>query len=606
MSSAVFKSIPSSDVRCTPFKVHKRFIFDTPKKAIDEGILFEKAHKPRFQEYLGNKPTYSDSFDTDPYPPGKLSSLENPVDYLNENTGVRATALWCKLRNTYYDKNYYDSFCTRTEMEKTMDIQMSVIQIPQALYGEGIKPGTVKLTHRFESGSLSQSKAYGDDDGSMIITDDGNGNLVCNRVRPFLSGSVMALTFEDILYEDTYKKEIDTHNLAYYNTIVTHQSCSFSNGVKNDVQTYASGHFASFGCIGCYFDKPNSALRISNRFDKQFSLTNDYTFSFNFRIDIVPPVGEETPILSKIEHEEGSELKLERRSGKWVRSKRASNRYPLLLTYGYDYDALKPYIRLSCSDGTQVYTDVTTNTFFVESSIHLCVVKTNTTISLVMNGRERASIEVPDLSISNEADIIFGAYDDKEVQGKFSIDDVILFDRALSFTGNSEISQLFPSMRTNPANRRTVGSVFYEHGLIVINSPSPYFSSTDNLDNGEASSLIHMMNPLLSSTPINDFTPNYEDGEVYQIEFCSTLTLYEREIVCKINPDEFNYSQNPTLVDKNGDRKTSLTHMNEFMPYMTTIGLYNDKGQLLAIGKLGRPIKKRDDILLNVCVRFDI
>jgi hypothetical protein len=45
--------------------------------------------------------------------------------------------------------------------------------------------------------------------------------------------------------------------------------------------------------------------------------------------------------------------------------------------------------------------------------------------------------------------------------------------------------------------------------------------------------------------------------------------------------------------------------LDEFAPYITTVGLYNDKGQLLAIGKLGTPIRKRDDVDLNIIVRFD-
>ena len=40
-------------------------------------------------------------------------------------------------------------------------------------------------------------------------------------------------------------------------------------------------------------------------------------------------------------------------------------------------------------------------------------------------------------------------------------------------------------------------------------------------------------------------------------------------------------------------------------PYITTIGLYNDKSQLLAIGKLSQPIQKRDDIDMNFIVRWD-
>jgi hypothetical protein len=40
-------------------------------------------------------------------------------------------------------------------------------------------------------------------------------------------------------------------------------------------------------------------------------------------------------------------------------------------------------------------------------------------------------------------------------------------------------------------------------------------------------------------------------------------------------------------------------------PYITTIGLYNKSNELIAVGKMGQAIKKRDDVDLNVIVKFD-
>ena len=44
----------------------------------------------------------------------------------------------------------------------------------------------------------------------------------------------------------------------------------------------------------------------------------------------------------------------------------------------------------------------------------------------------------------------------------------------------------------------------------------------------------------------------------------------------------------------------------DFVPYITTIGLYNDVGQLLAIGKLGQPVKNRNDIDMNFLISIDL
>ena len=48
-----------------------------------------------------------------------------------------------------------------------------------------------------------------------------------------------------------------------------------------------------------------------------------------------------------------------------------------------------------------------------------------------------------------------------------------------------------------------------------------------------------------------------------------------------------------------------VTH-SRFKPYVTTIGLYNDSNELLAVGKLARGIQLSDDYEMNFVVRFDI
>ena len=39
--------------------------------------------------------------------------------------------------------------------------------------------------------------------------------------------------------------------------------------------------------------------------------------------------------------------------------------------------------------------------------------------------------------------------------------------------------------------------------------------------------------------------------------------------------------------------------------YITTVGLYNDAGELLAVAKLSRPIKKNFQTELNINVRLN-
>lgn len=170
------------------------------------------------------------------------------------------------------------------------------------------------------------------------------------------------------------------------------------------------------------------------------------------------------------------------------------------------------------------------------------------------------------------------------------------------------------------------GNVFYNQGLIVIESTGSFNQST--------------------------YTLNYK----------STQTIYEHEYLLIVNEDEFNVSQNPSAVVEIGKEtqrfitsdgktmsvvtnpgtkyirkksilengnildyrigsnvKTSISGGFEhydlsgsvdstgsfLLPFITTIGLYDDNCDLVAVAKLPQPIKSEPDIPVNFIVRFD-
>ena len=140
----------------------------------------------------------------------------------------------------------------------------------------------------------------------------------------------------------------------------------------------------------------------------------------------------------------------------------------------------------------------------------------------------------------------------------------------------------------------------------------------------------------------------------YSLNFRSTHTIYETEILVSSDTGEFNYSQNPSAVDVilsgSYDFETTaipnvapagvvkikevldITQKSVFLgstgsaegtwndyynnaltdptgsyltPYITTIGLYDDDDNLLVVAKLPKPIKNLPDYNVNFLVRFD-
>ena len=92
----------------------------------------------------------------------------------------------------------------------------------------------------------------------------------------------------------------------------------------------------------------------------------------------------------------------------------------------------------------------------------------------------------------------------------------------------------------------------------------------------------------------------------FEMEFTSYYKAYQHEYICVANSDEFNYSTNPTLYDDSGAIKNELISNTEFSTYITGIGLYDDSGNLVALGKLAKPLKKEKTFNSIYTVKFDV
>lgn len=71
----------------------------------------------------------------------------------------------------------------------------------------------------------------------------------------------------------------------------------------------------------------------------------------------------------------------------------------------------------------------------------------------------------------------------------------------------------------------------------------------------------------------------------------SSETISSRWFFTRVKNQEFNYTTNPSIIDSNGNILFD-TLINNPQTFPTTVGLYNDKNELLAVAKLSKPIPK--------------
>ena len=87
--------------------------------------------------------------------------------------------------------------------------------------------------------------------------------------------------------------------------------------------------------------------------------------------------------------------------------------------------------------------------------------------------------------------------------------------------------------------------------------------------------------------------------------FKNRYTIYENEIVCTVDANELNMSQNPTITTDSSGSLRDFATGSYFKPYTTTIGLYNDNNELLLVGKFAQPIQMSDVTDTTFVIRYD-
>ena len=156
-----------------------------------------------------------------------------------------------------------------------------------------------------------------------------------------------------------------------------------------------------------------------------------------------------------------------------------------------------------------------------------------------------------------------------------------------------------------------VGLLFYQAGVAVITS-SIFMKVADNgilkndysslsMSNGSKST--ETFRGLMTGSTVNYMADNIRN-RIKNVQFNNTVELNSTIYYCRANHNEFNYSTNPTYLTGS---KVRVKNFSTDMPvsYITTIGLYNDNNELMAVGKLSEPLRKSPAQEFTIRARLD-
>jgi len=142
------------------------------------------------------------------------------------------------------------------------------------------------------------------------------------------------------------------------------------------------------------------------------------------------------------------------------------------------------------------------------------------------------------------------------------------------------------------------GVIFYQAGIVALSSS--IFSATTQLTSAAAASTV------LLSMQSGTIQSNCDAlrHRITNISFNNTTEVNSTIYFCRIPHNQYNYSSNPTYL--NGSKiRVKNQASDQPVSYVTTVGLYNDDGEMLAVAKLSEPLRKDPNNDITIRVRLD-
>lgn len=153
--------------------------------------------------------------------------------------------------------------------------------------------------------------------------------------------------------------------------------------------------------------------------------------------------------------------------------------------------------------------------------------------------------------------------------------------------------------------RKYVGDIIYPHGMIIVTNPA-YASLIQNALSKKSKYVL-------------------DTAVVINLQFKSSQPIFTHNYHCKVRESEYNFTYNPSALSSSlktiydntdtvyktntavagGELNSNVTGSN-FQPYITTVGLYNDANELIAVGKTNRPVPKSANTEMTIIVKIDI
>ena len=156
----------------------------------------------------------------------------------------------------------------------------------------------------------------------------------------------------------------------------------------------------------------------------------------------------------------------------------------------------------------------------------------------------------------------------------------------------------------NSAALQYFGLMYPEAGVIILDANKLNISASFNTVSGsgvQGDNAMKLFTSLSGSVPIA-----VAAGRNYGLQARSSEQVKSTYYFVRVKNGDFNYSNNPSFVTGSNGDLAYTTFISNPQTYVTTVGLYNDRRELLAVAKMSQPILKSftREVLIKVKLDF--
>jgi len=588
--AGIFKSLDRADIRITPFRSYKLWpdTIVSSSSGISGSVytVYKANYNP--ETNFNHDDILRDTFDQ-----GNIHFTRTEPTTSN---GEYQRVVHKSINHLYYRDFYTNNKASFgsgniNKQNRFLEDQAWIISMPQSRFGESILPGSISIliTGSFgvNSGSLYTSSVTTCVTNSLTIIDDLFGNLI-------ISGSSYYSPYGQYVggAYTNYTSSI-TKNLAgewpndtlyqYVNAGSISFTSSFNKGMwqmesiyKNISVTNITGSTSPYasdldllGAVMSFTSSNSSSIEIKPNINLDYSKRYNFE-SGDFAISMmIRPTQKPThPSGSILLNKQGIEENLKVDVNGNVYSLKAPNKTPYRLSY------TTGSCKLKFERGNDLSPFVLTSSISMslDTLYHVTAVKSGSIMFLYVNSSLTSSINSGSITAtakecSNLSNIFVGNNYTLDQGFNGLIDNLKIYKDPLS---QNDINIMH---HTLGVGNLVVGSAFYNHGMMTLTSIPTRFT------------------------------------DILTVQARGTHTILENEISCTVNAGDFGMSSNPTLEEYDYDSNQfvykAFVTGSYFKPYVTTIGLYDNRNRLLIIGKLNTPIQTSNNTDTTFLIRYD-